>query len=105
MKRFTSENFRTEVLDADLPVLVEFSAAWCGPCKIMSSVLETLSDEYHGRILMGMLDIADGGDIAMQYGIMNVPTILIFKKGAVVKKLTGLQKQNALKKYLEEILL
>ena len=103
MKLWTSENFQAEVLESDIPVMVEFSATWCGPCKIMAPVLETLSEEYDGRVMIGMLDVEESGEIAMQYGIMNVPTLLIFQSGTVVKKLTGLHKANELKKNLDEI--
>lgn len=104
MKVFTSESFQTEVLHAKMPVLVEFSAEWCGPCKMMASALEALSVEFAGKMEIGTLDVEDGGEIAMKYGIMNVPTILIFQNGKAVKRLNGLQKLNDLKKKLEDVL-
>ncbi|MBQ7796826.1 MAG: thioredoxin [Lachnospiraceae bacterium] len=104
MEMFTSANFESEVLGASGPVLVDFFATWCGPCKIMAPVLEKLSEEFAGRVVIGKLDVEESGDIAMKYGIMNVPTVLIFKNGVVTEKLIGLHNQNELRKAIESVL-
>ena len=104
MKIFTGENFDMEVLGASVPVMVEFSAAWCGPCKIMAPVLEKISEEYEGRAVVGKVDIEESGEVAARYGIMGVPTILVFKNGAVVGKLNGYQSLNDMKKAMDAVL-
>lgn len=104
MKIFTGENFDMEVLGASVPVMVEFSAAWCGPCKIMAPVLEKISEEYEGRVVVGKVDIEESGEVAARYGIMGVPTILVFKNGAVVDKLNGYQSLNDMKKAMDAVL-
>lgn len=104
MKQFTSENFQAEVLEETLPVLVEFSAAWCGPCKMMAPALEKLSEEFVGRVVIGKLDVEESSDIMMKFKIMSVPTTLIFKNGVVVEKMIGLHNQSELKKKIEAVL-
>lgn len=104
MDIFTSANFDADVLSAQVPVVVDFFAAWCGPCKIMAPVLETLAAEFEGRVLIGKLDIDESGDIAARYRIMNVPTVLIFKNGEVVDKMIGLHNKNELTKAIEAVL-
>lgn len=104
MKQFVSENFESEVLKSSTLVVVDFFATWCGPCKAMAPALEALSEEYAGKVVFGTLDIEESGDIAMKYGIMNVPTVILFKNGKAVKKLSGLQKKNDLEKAIKAVL-
>ena len=104
MEIFTSENFEQAVLGASLPVIVDFSATWCGPCKMMAPVLEKLAEEYSGKVLIGKLDVEENMDIAMKYRVMNVPTLLIFKDGKILNTMVGLQNGNTLKKVIEGLL-
>ena len=104
MEIFTSENFEQAVLGATLPVIVDFSATWCGPCKMMAPVLEKLAEEYSGKVLIGKLDVEENMDIAMKYRVMNVPTLLIFKDGKILNTMVGLQNGNTLKKVIEGLL-
>lgn len=104
MFQVTSENFEAEVLKSNIPVLVEFFAVWCGPCKAMEPVLASCAAEYNGQIKVGKLDIEEHGDIAMKYGIMNVPTIVVFKSGKAVKRLTGLRKEKELRAAIDAVL-
>ncbi len=104
MFQVTSENFETEVLKSNIPVLVEFFAVWCGPCKAMEPALTSCAAEYNGQIKVGKLDIEEHGDIAMKYGIMNVPTILVFKSGKAVNRLTGLRKEKELRAVIDAVL-
>ena len=104
MFQVTSENFEAEVLKSNIPVLVEFFAVWCGPCKAMEPVLASCAAEYNGQIKVGKLDIEEHGDIAMKYGIMNVPTIVVFKSGKVVNRLAGLRKEKELRAAIDAVL-
>ena len=87
---FTNENFQAEVLDSEQPVLVDMFATWCGPCRMMGPVVEELAKEHEGSIKVGKLDIDENSDIAGQYGVMSVPTFLVFKNGQVAAKVVGL---------------
>ena len=85
----TSENFDQEVLKSDIPVLVDFFATWCGPCKMIAPTIDQLAGEYEGKVKVGKLDVDQARDIASEYGIMSVPTLLIFKNGEIVDKILG----------------
>lgn len=95
-RKFTSENFENEVLKSDIPVMVDFYADWCGPCKMMGPVVEELASEYEGRVKIGKLNVDENGDIAMRYGVMSIPTLIIFKKGEIVRKEVGMQTKKIL---------
>ena len=86
---FTKENFEKEVLQSDVPVLVDMFATWCGPCKMMAPVVEVIAKEYEGIAKVGKVDIDQDSDLAARYSIMSVPTFLIFKNGEVVDKVVG----------------
>lgn len=101
---FTDQNFQDEVLKVDLPVLVDFWAPWCGPCKIVSPIVEELAKEYVGKLKVGKLNVDDNQNTAGQYGIMSIPTLAFFKKGQVIKTVIGAQGKEALKKAIEEVL-
>lgn len=80
-KTFTTANFDNEVLQADKPVLVDFYADWCGPCKMMAPVVEQLAGELDGIAYVGKLNVDDNEEIAMKYGVMTIPTLMVFKNG------------------------
>ena len=82
-------NFKREVLDADLPVLVDFWAEWCGPCRMVAPIIETIAKEYKGKLKVCKLNVDEAPETASDYGIMSIPTLLIFKKGKVVDKIIG----------------
>lgn len=103
-KIFTSANFDAEVLNASMPVLVDFFATWCGPCKMMAPVIEALAEEYEGRVTIGKLDVDENGDIAARYGVMTIPTIFLFKDGKIVSKTVGVQDKNSLKRQIDAML-
>lgn len=86
---FTKENFEEEVLKSSVPVLVDMFATWCGPCKMMAPVVEQLAEEYGESVKVGKVDIDQDGELAAQYGIMSVPTFLIFKDGEVAGRIIG----------------
>lgn len=94
--KFTSENFDAEVLKSDKPVLVDFFATWCGPCKMMAPVVEALAGEYDGKAKVGKLDVDECEDIAARYGVMTIPTIILFKNGEIAYKTVGVQNKATL---------
>jgi thioredoxin 1 len=85
----TDSNFQNEVLQSDMPVLLDFWAEWCGPCKMVSPVVEELAKEYDGKLKVGKVDVDSNQQTSMQYGIRSIPTLLIFKGGKVVDQLIG----------------
>lgn len=86
---FTDTNFKNEVLESDVPVLVDFYADWCGPCKMMSPLVEELATEYAGKAKVGKLNVDESGNTAQKYKVMSIPTLLIIKKGQVVDQIVG----------------
>jgi thioredoxin 1 len=97
-------NFDQAVLQAEMPVLVDFWAAWCGPCRMVAPVVEELAEEYEGRIAFAKLDVDQNPKTAGKYGIMSIPTLLIFKNGEPVSHVVGFRPKEELKQSLEAIL-
>jgi thioredoxin 1 len=101
---FTDDNFESEVKKSPTPVLVDFGAEWCGPCRALAPIVEDLAKEYSGRLKVGTVDIDRAQDVARQFQIMSVPTIIFFKGGSVVDKVTGLRPKADLKKRIDAVL-
>ena len=97
-------NFDQIVLQADIPVLVDFWAAWCGPCRMVAPVVEELAQEYEGKISFAKVDVDQNPKTASRYGIMSIPTLLLFKKGEPVSHIVGLRPKAELKQSLDAAL-
>src|SRR5438093_10426939 len=99
---FTDSNFENEVLNSAQPVLVDFWAPWCGPCRMIAPVVEELAGEYRGSVKVGKLNIDDSPNAAQEYGVSSIPTLMIFKGGQVVDRFAGVQPKRRLQQALEQ---
>ncbi len=97
---FTEQNFDSVVLGSDTPVLVDFTATWCGPCKALAPIVEKLADEFEGKVKVGKLDIDANPHITAKYGVRSVPTVLVFKGGQKIGQHMGLTTRDKLVKLL-----
>ncbi len=98
---FTDDSFEEDVLNSDKPVLVDFWAEWCGPCRMVGPVVEELAGEYEGKAKIGKVDVDNNPEISTKYGIRSIPSLLIFKNGEVVDQIVGAVPKAQLKKQLE----
>lgn len=102
--RLTSDNFAQEVLGSDIPVVVDFWAAWCGPCRLVGPIVEQLAAEYVDRVKVGKLNVDEELDLASQYAISAIPTLLFFQNGEVVDSVVGIASQRELAAKLDVLL-
>ena len=101
---FTDQNFEQEVLKSDIPVLVDFWAVWCTPCKVVDPIVHELAQEYSGKLKVGKLNVDENPEASGSYNVMSIPTLLIFKNGQPVKSMVGAQSKENFKKGIEEAL-
>ena len=99
---FTDANFQTEVLSSDKPVLVDFWAPWCGPCKMVGPVIEKLSTELAATVKIGKVNVDDNPAVAQEYGVMSIPTMILFKGGKVVGTTMGFQPEPRLRQFIAD---
>jgi len=104
LAHFTDGNFKAEVLESRLPVLVDFWATWCGPCKMIAPIVEELAKEYAHKMKIGKLNVEESPRVASQYGVMSIPTLIFFKDGRVMDQVAGALNKSDLKKRIEEYL-
>ena len=98
---FTDQNFEDEVLKSTNPVLVDFWAEWCMPCRLLAPTIEKIAKDYVGKVKVGKLDTDANRDVSIKYGISAIPTVILFKGGQVVQKFVGLRKENDFKEALD----
>lgn len=101
---FTDQNFKQQVMDSKSPVVVDFWAPWCGPCRMVSPTIEELAKEYVGKVIVGKMNVDENPQTAGNFGVMSIPTIMMFKNGQPIKALVGAQGKDTYKKAIEEVL-
>jgi thioredoxin 1 len=99
---FTDQNFEAEVLKSDKPVLVDFWAEWCGPCRILAPAVEAVADEYADRVKVGKLNVDDNQSVTSRYQIRGIPTLLVFKNGEIQEQYVGVTSKDHIVKMLEK---
>lgn len=95
------ETFEQEVLQSDIPVLVDLWATWCGPCKMIAPIVKEIADEYDGKILVGKVNVDEEPDLTMQYNVSSIPTLMVFKNGQLVNKAVGYREKDEILKMLK----
>ncbi len=100
----SDQSFKDEVLSSNEPVLVDFWAEWCGPCRSLTPIVEELSEEFKGKVKVAKIDIDANQEVSVEYGIRNIPTLLFFKNGQVVDKVVGVQPKEKLAERLQSLL-
>ena len=101
---FTDSNFNSEVLQSEIPVLVDFWAEWCGPCKVIAPTVGEIANDYNGKIKVGNVNVDTNQKIAMEYGIRSIPSLLIFKGGTILNLVVGSVQKDSITKLLDEAL-
>lgn len=102
---FTSENWQKEVVESSIPVMVDFWAPWCGPCRALAPAVDSIATKYAGKVKVGKLNIDDAQDIAAQYGVNSIPRVFVFKGGAQpLRRVDGLVHESVLVKAVDEVL-
>ena len=103
-KIFTDQNFQDEVIKSDTPALVDFWAPWCAPCRMVSPIIEELAKEYEEKLKVGKVNVDENPNSASRFGIMSIPSVLVFKNGEPIKTMVGAQSKENFKKGIEEAL-
>jgi thioredoxin 1 len=102
-KTFTEDNFDNDVLGSSQPVLVDFWAEWCGPCRMLAPVIERIAEANEGKLVVGKLNVDENSAVPQRYGIQGIPTVIIFKGGQVASQLVGFQSQEKIQKAIDDV--
>ena len=100
--KITRENFENEVMKSDIPVLIDFWAPWCEPCRMMGPIIEQLAEEYEGKAKVGKVNVDEEGELSQAFGVMSIPTIVLIKDGKVVKQAVGARPKAEVEAMLQE---
>ena len=103
VKEFTDQNFEAEVLKSTEPVLVDFWAEWCGPCRMLAPTIEKLAKDYAGKVKVGKVDTDSSRDVSIKYGISAIPTVILFRNGEVAQKFVGLRQERDFREALDKV--
>lgn len=103
VKEFTDQNFEAEVLKSDQPVLVDFWAEWCMPCRMLTPTIEKIARDYSGKVKVGKLDTDANRDVAIKYSISAIPTVILFRNGQVAQKFVGLRQERDFKEAIDSV--
>jgi len=104
INEFSDDNFDSEVISSDIPVLVDFWAPWCGPCRIIAPVVEEISDSYEGKLKVGKLNVDDNPQTSMKFGIRSIPTLLVFKGGSVAEQIIGAVPKTEIERVVTKVM-
>jgi len=99
-----SSNFESEVIQSDIPVLIDFWASWCGPCRMIAPIIEQLADEFKGKIKVGKINVDEQRELTGKYKVMSIPTLILFKNGQVVDQIIGARPKGELERFIQKIL-
>ena len=100
--KITRENFENEVMKSNIPVLIDFWAPWCGPCRMMGPIIEQRAEEYEGKVKVGKVNVDEEGELSQAFGVMSIPTIVLIKDGKVVKQAVGARPKAEVEAMLQE---
>jgi thioredoxin 1 len=100
---FNKDTFEKTINSSDKPVLIDFYAQWCGPCQIASPIIDNLAEEYEGKVIVGKIDVDEAPEVASEYGVMSIPTMVIFKQGKEVERKIGFPGESGLRNWVESI--
>ena len=101
--RFNESNFTEEVMNSNIPVMIDFYAEWCGPCRMMSPLVEQFAEEYEGKVKIGKINVDEEGRIAERFGVQSIPSFVFIKNGEVVRTVTGAMPRTVLNNHLEDL--
>ena len=101
--RFNENNFTDEVIKSDIPVMIDFYAEWCGPCRMMSPIVEEFAKNYEGKVKIGKINVDEESNLAMRFGVQSIPSFIFIKDGKVIERITGAMPKPILGNYLDEL--
>ena len=101
--RFNENNFTDEVIKSDVPVMIDFYAEWCGPCRMMSPIVEEFAKNYEGKVKIGKINVDEESNLAMRFGVQSIPSFIFIKDGKVIERITGAMPKPILGNYLDEL--